>query len=220
MQRLARWCAALSRVRSMQPWGLQLLPAVLNEDIVEIMADGRCQRVEFIVPSCDPEVLEQYDCTVRTRYLDYSVGLLQNAGIKVHLRFWVGGPEESSGEEHRILKTIRALGCYAYSLHPFPFRMDAPLYEEIDDYTEAPALQDWLEWARDPWTLRRPVPLWGGASRVEEVARHMTRIQYAIQRSPKRLARKVFSSVLSKNWIRALEDKSATLLHTVRPPHE
>lgn len=212
LERLGQWCAALSRVRNMQPWSLQLLPAILSVEVVRQLYSSRCRRVQFFMPSCDPEILEKYYCTVSDQDLAHTVEILREYDIQTHLRFCVGGPEERSGEEARILKRIRSLGYCSFSLRPFPFRIDAPMYEEVVGKVLAPKLSDWMEWAWDPWNVDRPIPFWGGQERADETREAMTRIQFAVQRSPSRLFRKALRRLASRNWIQVVEEKSTGMM--------
>ncbi len=212
VQRLRAWCAALLRVRNMQVWSLQLLPAVANDEIIGMLYDARCTRVQFVVPSCDPEVLNRYGCNVSADDLAETVNDLLSCGIRSHVRFWLGGPEEQVGEEARVLKFLRTLGYGSFSLAPFPYRLDAPLYEETAETAEAPSLDDWMEWAWDPWNRQQPLPFWNGADAAERTRRIMTRIRYKARRSPRRLILRAGQHFLGRNWIRVLEDKASGLV--------
>ena len=196
--RLRDWCAALKRVRNMQPWSLQLLPAIANEEIISTLYEARCTRVQFVVPSCEPDAIARYGCNVSEHDLAGTVALLKRFGIRAHTRFWLGGPEEVGGEEARILRYLRVLGYDSFSLAPFPFFLDAPLYEETADRKDAPSPTDWMQWAWDPWNLQRPLPFWGGEEAAHDVRRTMTRIRHRAKRSPKRLAQRAVNRLLGQ----------------------
>jgi hypothetical protein len=201
----------------MQNWSLQLLPATLKPDVTELLKESLCARVEFIVPSCQEEVLERYHCTVTPRDLAASLEQLSQHGIHAHLHFWLGGPEEGRGEADRVIKAIRATGYRSYTLHPFPFHLDAPLYPEQMETQDTPLLEDWIQWARDPWQVERPVPLYGGAPRAGQITRELTRIRATVDRSPSHLFKKLASRLTARNWIELMEQKAAGLLTGSRP---
>lgn len=212
LERLQEWCGALAKERSLQNWSLQLLPAVIHEDLAQMLSESHCRTVHFVFPSCSPEVLARYDCSVTPADLANSLTILRQAGVRSHVTFWVGGPEESAGEDSRILKAIRILGYCPFSLRPFPLRLDAPIYSELREEFPAPSLEEWVEWSRDPWLEKRPVALWGGEEAVAPTARTITRIQFAVQRSPRRLLRRLAMAARSTNWIATLEGRAAALL--------
>ncbi|MFH1029337.1 MAG: hypothetical protein V1791_15160 [Pseudomonadota bacterium] len=208
VERLQQWCAALDKIHTYQPWGLQLLPILLTGDVVTLMKNVMCKRVEFIFPSCDPAVLSRYGCGFSIKEMSSTIDLLQKAGVRVHARFWIGGPEGKNDETGRVIHTIRALGYPVYSLHSFPFVLDSPIYREYSD-SAAAHLDDWIKWARDPWIEERPIPLWDGQAAVAEITECFEAISGAIRRNPVRILKKALSHFRSKNWISVIEDKSA-----------
>jgi hypothetical protein len=220
LPRLSRWCSALTRCHNMQMWSLQLLPANLKPETVDLLKDNQCRRVEFVIPSSDAETLERYHCTVTPRDLVHTVELLARAGIRSHLRFWLGGPEEPRGEVERVVRAIRTLGYCSYTLAPYPFRMDAPVYEELADVEGTPTLEEWIQWARDPWLTQRPLPCYGGEPRARYIAREITRIQATIGRSPGHLLKKMARHLVARNWIEVMEQKAAGFLARYRPAKE
>ena len=195
----------------MQIWGFQLLPTLLREDTLNLLDECGCRRVEFILPSCDPAVLRQYGCVIGPADFAATIARLEGLGISVRLRFWIGGPEERAGETDRIIRTVRALDFKPFSLHPFPLSLDAPLCQQMPDSQRMP-IEDWIEWSRDPWTVERPVALWGGSEAVARVREQMAAVARAVNRSPQRLLKTFARSVFSTNWITVLEDKALSLL--------
>lgn len=214
--RLHEWCVALERARNIQSWALQLLPAVLSQDTVALLRSVLCKRVEFIVPSCSPEILAHHGSTVKPSELRGTLALLTAAGIRAHVRLWVGGPEETGDEESRVVHMIRALDYSPYSLEPFPFVVDSPLYEDFRA-TSSTHIEDWVHWSRDPWLLNRPVPLWGGNAAIPRLTASFAKIQKMIQHDPRRVMKKLFADLTGRNWIAALEDRLLGLL-TQQPP--
>ena len=214
--RLREWCLALDRARNIQSWALQLLPAVLDQDTVDLLRTALCKRVEFIVPSCSPEVLAHYGCTVKPAEFRGTLAALAAAGIRAHVRLWIGGPDEAGNEESWVVHMIRALDYAPHSLEPFPFVVDAPLYEEYCA-TSSTHIEDWVQWSRDPWLLNRPVPLWGGSAAIPRLAASFALIQKMIARDPRRMMKKLFADVTGRNWIATLEDRLLGLL-TQPPP--
>ncbi len=214
-ERLTQWCHALLTVHNTQSWGFQILPTLLTDGTVENLQTTLCHRIEYIFPSCDPAILKHYGCILGPRDLSQMIDKLQNAGIHVHMRFWVGGPEERHGEAHRIIQTIRSLGFRSYSLHPFPYNLDAPIFQEHSEST-ATHVDDWIAWSRDPWIIKQPVPIWGGPMAVNEITARIEQIVKAVHRHPGRWIKTLAHKLLSRNWIVLAEDKAMGLLST--PP--
>ena len=205
-ERLDQWCALLDTNRNAVPWSLQLLPTLLGDDTVGAMQAAGCRRVEFLFPSCDPEVLERYGCVVRPRDVADTLASLRASGIGAHARFWIGGPEERHGAADRTARTIRALGFPPFSLHPFPLALDSPIYQ---DYFESSAthLDQWVQWSRDPWMFERPVSLWGGSSDAPLIEQEFDTIVRAVQRSPSRLVHRALDHLKLKPVLSAMEEK-------------
>ena len=203
---LRQWCGALAYARNIQPWSLRMLPCSLHPEIIEAMQTTLCRHVDFIFPSCDMEVLRRYACTASFRDVADTMSALEDMGIAVHTRFWIGGPEETRGETDRVTRAIRSLRFRPYSLHPFPFDLDSPIYR---DYHEAAAtrVDDWVQWARDPWIVERPVALWGGPDFAAEITQDFKTINKAVQRSPERLLRKIVQDLRTKNLFAIVEAK-------------
>jgi len=210
-QRLDEWCVALRRERNIQPWAFQLLPTHLGDDTIDQLRATLCRRVEFIIPSSDPEVMKQYGCVVPARELNFTLEALERAGIHTHTRFWLGGPEGKRGETERILRMIRHMGYRSFSLHGFPLVLDSPLYHA---YMEASAthINDWVQWAVDPWLHDRPVAVWGGEETAERIDQAITRIERTVQHDPKRVISRVLRKILTRNWIRYMEDKAIHMI--------
>ncbi|MBN1270403.1 MAG: hypothetical protein JXB04_12500, partial [Kiritimatiellae bacterium] len=217
-ERLSAWCAVLEESRNAQPWGFQLLPTSLSEQTVSYLAFVQCRRVEFLFPSCSPEVLSRYGCVIGASDLSDTLDLLRSFKIEARVRFWMGGPEESKGEQERIAGMIRALRYVPATLQAFPFSMDSPLYEERAASVDIPHLEDWIRWSRDPWTVERPVPLWGGQPGVSELQAAFAAVHKAVIRSPQRVLLRMLTALRSTNWIRVMEDKAVGLITQMTPP--
>ena len=210
--RLDHWCMLLEEANNTQPWGLQMLPTLLHENTVDLMKATECRRIEFIFPSCDPDLLRRYGCILPIPELAKMIGHLHNHGINVHTRYWIGGPEEQPGEAERVAQTIRQLHYGHFSLQPFPLLMDSPLYAEYAETSATPHLQDWLQWTIAPWTVEQPVALWGGRESVIRITEEFEAIKEAVHKSPKRVLKQAMADLRSTNWILALEDWLSGLL--------
>lgn len=210
-ERLDSWCRALHRVRNTQPWGARFLPTLINLSTLDLMRIVNCRRIEFLFPSCDPGVLRNYGCVLTPAEILDGMRQLNEAGIEVHLHFWLNGPEEGPNEADRVSSLIRALEFPPYSLHPYPFHLDSPVYA---DYANAAAthISDWVQWSRDPWILERPVSLWGGAAGAERFARECAIIHRTVRRHPWRVLRKAIRALRTTNWIEVMEDRALGLL--------
>ncbi len=215
-ERLNQWCAALRHERNVQPWSIQLFPTLLDDDTMDLLQITLCRRVEFVFPSCDPAILRWYGCILPPRDMAATLSQLEQAGIQVRVRFWIGGPEERPGEEARATRMIRATGFRPYSLHPFPFRMDAPIYQDFQQ-SASTHVDDWVAWSRDPWIMDRPVPLWGGQAAAPRLTAQFESIRKSVQRSPSRVLTRMVQGLRPRSWIAALEDKAIGML---APPAE
>ncbi len=219
-ERLDQWIKELLYIRNQQPWSLTIAPMALDDDLVADLRESRCFRVEVVFPSCDRSALGAYGIKLDWRELSRTFQALTAKGIRVYPRYWIGSPEESSGEEERIIQAIRRFSLSDYRVEPFPFTIDSPLYEEQMDRGRAPLLDEWIKWSRDPWIMERPVPLWGGRESMERLEKHMKAIHKAIQRSPALLWARVRHACRSTNWIETLEDKAIAFLQRNRKPFQ
>ncbi len=217
---LQKWCATLIRARNIQPWSLQLLPTTLSENTVNSMNEALCDRVEFLIPSCDPEVLQRYGIILPPRLLAHTIEFLEFSGIRVHVRFWIGGPEEHRGETERVVRMVRALNFCSFSLHPFPFNLDSPIYQNLFEAATT-HVDDWIRWSQDPWILERPVALWGGKAAAEYIEAKFDEIERRVEHHPWHMFMSFFRRLASRNWIEAIENRTLGLVNrTVPPPDE
>lgn len=212
---LRQWCGALAYARNLQPWSLNLLPCALHHEILEAMHMTFCRRVDFILPSCDPEVLRRFGCTLSLREIASTMAALEDAGMEVHTRFWIGGPEEPKGETERVTHAIRLFQFRSYSLHPFPFDLDSPMYHEYHE-SAATRVDDWIQWARDPWIVERPIALWGGSNSAANIGNTFESINKAVLRNPQRIWKKIREDFRTKNLFSMVEAKIMQWSHS--PP--
>ena len=201
--RLDRWCEALKQVRNAIPWSLQLLPTLLSPDTIDQMRRTLCRRVVFLLPSCDRSNLRKYGCTLDARELAQTLQALQQSGIQIQVEAWMGGPEERSGEQRRVVRMLSALGFPAFSLHPFPCQLDAPICKEIES-DGLPPLADWTRWALDPWNLPRPQTLWGGPSADAKLEAAFRAVVRAIEGHPVRLLKQGWQALRSGQFFRTV----------------
>lgn len=204
-ERLLQWCNELRRIGNRQPWSFQMLPCYLDGQELNLLHETSCTRIHFVLPSCDPELLERYGCTMDARDILESIHMIQSYEMDVQLHFWMGGPEEAVGEERRVKSMIRALRYPPTVLEPFPFSMDAPLYFDLHEDDMIPHLEDWIAWLRDPWIVERPEPFWGGKEQVANIEMSFRSIQRTIERNPWRITRDYIRHLLSRNWIDSFE---------------
>ncbi len=194
-ERLHEWIEALQRVRNTQPWSMRILPAALDEDTIKRLAFVGCRRIRILFPSCDPDLLSEWDITATPPETAEMIRILQINGISTQIRIWLGGPEEAPGEEDRALRVLRTLDPNGYALAPFQFLVDSPDYRRLARAYDAPNLESWMRWARDPWTQERPLALWGGSeqqARLEKMTAHILRRH---RRSARVVARRLVEGV-------------------------
>ena len=203
--RLNRWLDDLSRAHNSQNWSISLLPALLPDEIIERLEYTECRSVRFVVPTPDLKAMRALWAPFTWEELKDCFERLEGAGIKPNLEFWLGGPQEERGHDHVIVEALSAMGNCRYTLRPFPFDFDMPLYAEVADRMEVPRLDDWRAWARNPWTTPTPIPLWHGPSQVKPLQRRMNSITRKIDHSPLRRIRRVADWINPAGWIQGIE---------------
>ena len=201
--RLDQWCQVLAEVRNAVPWGLQMLPTLLSEDAINQMRLLLCRRVVFLLPSCDRSNLRKYGCILDARELARMFEALRRAGIHPHAEVWMGGPEEPAGERHRVVRMLRALGFPSFSLHPFPYELDAPICKEIEEEGPDP-LEAWNRWALDPWNLPRPQAFWGGPEKTMALDADIQAAIRTVEGHPVRLLKQGWQALRAGQVFRAL----------------
>lgn len=194
-ERLNQWIEALQRVRNTQPWSMRILPAALDEETIKRLAFVGCRRIKILYPSCDMELLAELDVTATPPETAEMIRMLQANGIAAQVRIWLGGPEEAPGEEERVLKVLRTLDPDEYSLTPFQFLVDSPDYRRLARAYDAPSLETWMRWARDPWTQERPLALWGGTEQQAQLQKMGAHIVRCHRHSARVVARRVLGSL-------------------------
>lgn len=201
------WCSILSSVRNVQPWSLRMLPTHLQDDTILLLYQSLCRRIEFLFPSADPEILRSHGCVIEPRELSRTFGALEKAGITVHCRFWLGYPGAEVQNEVAVPRTIRQLGYRPFAVEALPFRLDAPLCEDIGEPAAA-VLNEWLRWVVEPWTHDRPLTMWGDADAAARVDKAIRQIDRKIRHNPARIVRAAFDALRSTSWIHYLETKA------------
>ncbi len=216
---LLRWCRALLDLRNVQPWSLRLYPVPRNDETILNLIETRCRRLELIFPTCDRNLMDKYELAFDTRALSRMLALLQEWRVRVHVNFWIGGPEESRGEADRILHMARRFKHCQISVHPFPFHFDSPLYNDIwqNDTMEIPRLEEWIQWSLDPWMVERPLSLWKNRDKPEILQKQLKRIRKSIQRDPGFYMARFMEEIRTRNWIEVIEDKAVHLLRRALP---
>jgi len=214
-KRLNRWMEELNRVRNTQVWGLQLLPACLDEDTVARLAHTKCRHIKFIFPSCDPNLLSEHGCLSTAKETRHTMNLCANYGITTQVVFWVGGPEEVDGEKSRLAKTLKELDPDRFSLHAFPYQFDTPDYEKLARSYHGPKLDEWIHWAKEPWLETRPVAMWGGPDQIPLVHSTIQKATRSLRRDPRRLFRRTGDRLRSMDLSEAT-DKAQMFLHGKR----
>ncbi|MFT5497580.1 MAG: hypothetical protein ACI9TH_002987 [Kiritimatiellia bacterium] len=208
LNRLVDWCNALKTTRNTQAWGLQFLPTLLQGAEIKLMMDAWCRRIDFVFPSCDPDLLRQSGCIVDPTSFKHLLRALKDSGISVTLHFWIGGPEEAPGEVQRVANMIKKIGYVAYQLHPYPYHFNSQVYAEHGNDQAGPNVQDFIDWARDPWNLDRPVPIWNGESGASKTESMAKAIQRKVNHNPMRVMAKILDRVVNTKWIDKIERKA------------
>lgn len=207
-ERLAEWCLALKSTRSSRPWGLRMLPTWLPRASVSMMASTQCRRVEFIFPSTHPKTLRDYGCVIKPWQLRETLRTLERNRIRAVVRFWLKGPVEDEREHRWVVRLMASLGYPPSILEPFPLHFDSPLYRA---HTEDPGIvriEDWRQWALNPWFARKPVPLWRGEDDREAMLQTLERIDARLRGDPRRVWVQCARSLSGFSLIRSIEDKA------------
>ncbi len=207
-ERLVNWCAALKVRANTVPWGLQFLPTLLSSDEIEELNLSACRRLEFILPSTDPEVLERYGCVISWKALRQTVTALHDSKIQVTFRYWLGGPDaDPAREADQVIKTIEALQVGAYELQPFPVHFDSPLFLNLVEEGIIDPPGDWINYLLHP-DSPDVAPIWNMEEGLEQTSQTALAIRRAVKQSPKRLFKRAFNRLTSVNWIEELERRS------------
>lgn len=216
--RLRAWCHALIRARNTHPWSFHSLPRQFSAGELSDLREAGCRRLEFILPSCDPELLKRFECLHERRRLVAAVRGVAHEGMQVLVRVWTGGPEERTGERDRIVRMLEALHYPAFQPEPFPFAFDSPLARERGTAGGNLTLEAWMSWAREPWLQARPVPAWGGAEGAEAAAQTCRHVVQRIASSPRRRWQRWLSRWRSRSLIDDMETRMLALFQKPAPP--
>ncbi len=214
---LADWIYQLLRTRNSQPWGLTMFPHSHHDSLIADLRETQCRRVDILFPSCDREILERYNVRIDWRGLQETIESMQDCGIQVNPRFWVGSPEEPRREGQRIAQVIRRLRLHEYRVEPFPYIIDSAFYREHQaDHPQTATLQDWLDWARSPWNKERPIQLWEAEDGLERIKDSIRALQKDLHKSPYILWTRFQRTVLNQNWVMAAEDRALHWLQALK----
>ncbi len=214
---LDEWIRELIHARNVQPWGATVFPMPLREELILTLRESGCQRLDFVFPSCDRDRLHDYGIHPDWKLVRDTFRGLQDAGIAVIPRFYIGGPGEASGEASRVAQWIKRFRFFEYRIEPFPYRLDAPVFADRDDDL-TPSLHDWLNWSRDPWVNERPVPLWGGAPAQPRIQATVRAVQRTLHKNPRRAWQRIRRGLLSTNWIAHMENRALQFMQRHRKP--
>jgi len=186
-ERIAEWCRHLNVFRNTQPWGIQLFPRDIPDDLLEDMGGNACHRVEFIIPTCDPALRERYGLTYPDDQLRELIIKMEARNISAQLIYWIQGPDEKVNESTRVSRHIASLGYPKFALHPFPFHHDSLLYrDELAKGKKLPTLTEWITWGQKPDLAHPPVALWEGVTGLIRCRSTMQSIQRKLLRNPGR----------------------------------
>ena len=202
-------------MRNTQVWGLQLLPACLDEDTVARLAHTKCRHIKFIFPSCRSKPALRARLSFHREGNpphDESLCQLWNH----HPGCFLGGrAEEVDGEKSRLAKTLKELDPDRFSLHAFPYQFDTPDYEKLARSYHGPKLDEWIHWAKEPWLETRPVAMWGGPDQIPLVHSTIQKATRSLRRDPRRLFRRTGDRLRSMDLSEAT-DKAQMFLHGKR----
>lgn len=216
--RLEAWCQSLKRINNFQPWRFQTLPMDLDESQLDLLIASGCSEVNLVFPSCRPEVLSRYGCEIYRKDIFHIITELQRADIKTRAHFWLGGPEESSGEARRVLHMIRSLNYIPYALHPFPFHLDSFLYRE-SCMEQTPHIDEWVDWAANPWLIKQPAPFWRGEGAVSLINNDARCIHNRMKHSPRRWLYRFGKYIQNTLWYQQMEESVHGALARYRESH-
>ncbi|HEY8241800.1 MAG TPA: hypothetical protein VIH35_10155 [Kiritimatiellia bacterium] len=218
VDRIKAWCTVLRDERNRQAWAFQMPPLDLDAETATLLYSAGCRRVEILMPSSSPGMLERFGCNTDPGVVDRLVRCFQATGIAPKVCFWLGNPEEQPGEAKRVIAMIGRLGFCPFSLRAFPFNFDSPFYAEQPRDVEHPTIDTWLNWARHPWTEEKPLPVWGGALAQMRTTQAIDAIERAVSKSPTRRLRRMFNTIRSRNWILEMENAALSFLAQRYPP--
>lgn len=213
---LADWVQHLLRIRNAQPWAFAMHPRVVSDELIRDLRETQCKRIDFIFPTCDRDRLHTYGIHVDWRSFSEMSQQMQAYGIQVNPRFYIGGPEEGPGEARRVAGLIHRLRFCDYRIEPYPYVIDAPVYDEYNEADETPTLEAWIKWAREPWLQERPLPVWRGSTGIQAMRKKLKTVERTLQKSPHLAWTRMRRVIRSTNWIEYLEDKALDFLRRRR----
>jgi hypothetical protein len=216
--RVRAWCHALVRAHNTHPWSFSCLPRQFSAAELSDLREAGCRRIEFILPSCDPAVLQRFECLHERRRLAAALRAVAHEGLQLMVRVWTGGPEERTGERDRIVRLLEAVHYPAFQPEPFPFSFDSPLARERAADAADLTLDAWMAWAREPWLQARPVPAWGGAAGDRAAGETCRYVVQRIAGSPRRRWQRWWSRWRSRSLIDEMESRMLALFQKPAPP--
>ena len=175
---LSTWCHALLEARNTQRWSFHMLPAMLSEAVLGDLAYNGCFRIELLIPSCLPNRQAEWGASLAPNEIKKLLSHMHQHGIEGQLRYWAGGPGETSGEADRIFHHLKNSGFPAFSVYPFPWRPDA------ESSAHGAALPgEWINWAENP-RQTPPNPGWMPGNQRESSQYVLRAIQHKMTRNP------------------------------------
>lgn len=216
---LEQWCDALLHVRNLQPWTFRILPAWLDDALLERLRMSGCRRIEFLFPASSPEGLTAYECSTSISALRSGLESMRQAGIRSLAHFWLQGPESGPHEEKSVLRWLRELPFDTYSLSPYPLSIDAPVYQEKIPESERSHLEKSIRWARAPWMEERLLPLWCGPQELPELERVREQIVQTMEKGIGNRLRRLRQEMRPAHLTHRLEEVASEWITTIFPTH-
>ncbi|NCD33934.1 MAG: hypothetical protein EOL87_11040 [Spartobacteria bacterium] len=207
-KRLSDWIDALLMIRNTQRWGLQVFPRYLSFETIKKLMDAGCRRVAFLFPSTMPERLNDYGFVYAEEPFKEMIRTMQSLGILTELVFWVGGPEVNGHEAQQIIKFIRRLQYHNPVICAYPFHYDSPLADDLRLSHPECSDQQVIDWALNPWTMAKPVHIWGGKEQVVVTRHKMDKIFSSTVRDPRKIMRDLVHSFNGGRVIHTIEQKT------------
>jgi len=220
-EQLRDWCRQLILCRNTQPWAIQLFPRQLESEIIAALGENACHRIEFIMPSCDPDLAARYGVDISVEALAGQIAALAKHNVQAQVIYWLQGPDErAEGEAERIYRHLSGLSFPRFALHPFPLHHDSRLYRERAGRDPGtPDVMKWVEWAQHPDMPNPPVSMWDGVNGQTRCRATSMAIQRKITRNPRRRISRILQSIHLYGSIKRFEQRIADWFTArARPP--
>lgn len=102
--RVVQFCNLLKTSGKSFVWGCESRADIVNEDLIKILYDSGCRKIQFGMESSSNDILKKIGKNVTIEQIENSVSLASNYGISVNVSFIIGHPFDT---DKTITNTIK-----------------------------------------------------------------------------------------------------------------